>query len=87
MNAILIQLGSFLAAHETLLTAGISALFVAAVCTMPAKAPLIPADHPIQDVWTWIRDTLQTAVPAARMNHANGQNQNPLRPADPANQK
>ena len=39
----------------------IAALFVAGVCCMPATRP-----KGIDDWWTWLRDTLQTAVPAAR---------------------
>lgn len=44
----------------------VSALAVASVCTMPKKCPLLPEDHPLQEIWTWMRDSLQTAVPAAR---------------------
>ena len=45
------------------------ALFIAAVCTMPKKMPLVPEDNKIQELWTWFRDSLQTAVPAARANN------------------
>jgi hypothetical protein len=45
------------------------AVAVAAVCTMPKKAPLIPETSPLQELWNWLRDTLQTAVPAARARH------------------
>jgi hypothetical protein len=45
--------------------AGIGALFVASVCAMPAK---IPAS--VQEFWTWLRDSLQIAVPAARSHTA-----------------
>jgi hypothetical protein len=44
---------------EYLTTLGV--LFVAFVCTMPANLP-----QTLQDWWTWCRDGLQTAVPAAR---------------------
>ena len=44
---------------EYLTTVGL--LFVAFVCTMPQKIP-----QAAQDWWTWCRDGLQTAVPAAR---------------------
>ena len=47
--------------HETIYLGALSAVGIAGVCTMPA---LIPKS--IQEWWTWIRDTLQTAVPAAR---------------------
>ncbi len=39
----------------------VGALFVAGVCCMPATRP-----KGIDDWYTWFRDTLQTAVPAAR---------------------
>lgn len=47
----------------------LSALSIAAVVTMPE---LIPKS--LQDWWTWFRNALQTAVPAAR-NHQNPTNQ------------
>ena len=47
----------------------IGGLTVAAIVTMPIKAPLIPAESRLQELWTWLRDALQTAVPAARVNH------------------
>jgi len=43
-----------------------AALLVAGVCTMPQKMPLVPSDSRVQELWTWMRDALQTAVPAAR---------------------
>lgn len=46
----------------------LEALSIAAIVTMPRKAPLIHEDHPLQELWNWFRDTLQTAVPAARHN-------------------
>lgn len=45
----------------------VGALAIASVVTMPKMIPTS-----IQDLWTWLRDALQTAVPAARH-----QNQNP----------
>lgn len=51
----------------------LSALAIAGVCTMPAKIPAT-----LQEWWTWMRDSLQTAVPAAR-NH-----NNPQQPGGPA---
>lgn len=44
--------------------AAVGALFVAGVCAMPAKIP-----GSIQEFWTWLRDSLQIAVPAARATH------------------
>jgi len=38
-----------------------SAIVIAGVCMMPKNRP-----KTIDDWWTWMRDTLQTAVPAAR---------------------
>lgn len=38
-----------------------SALLVAIVCTMPENPPAS-----IREWWKWMRDSLQTAVPAAR---------------------
>lgn len=38
-----------------------SAIAIACVCMMPKNRP-----KSIDDWWTWFRDTLQTAVPAAR---------------------
>jgi hypothetical protein len=40
---------------------GLSVLFVAGVCVMPPAFP-----KSFQEWWTWLRDTLQTAIPAAR---------------------
>ena len=53
-------------------TAGLSVLFVAGVCVMPPKFP-----KSFQEWWTWLRDTLQTAIPAAR-------HKEPVLPQDPA---
>jgi hypothetical protein len=63
------------------------AFFVAAVCTMPRKCPLLPEESPLQEVWSWLRDTLQTAVPAARANnnHTPPPEVKPTPPAEPAN--
>ena len=47
------------------------ALTIAGICTAP---PLIP--RTAQDWWTWIRNTVQTATPAARVNHENPTQQN-----------
>lgn len=63
----------------------IGGLAVAGVCTMPAKCPLLSQDNPLQEVWTWLRDALQTAVPAARVNHYQVvPPPNPQPPAGPA---
>ena len=49
-----------------------SAICIASVCMMPEKIP-----SSFQDWWTWLRNTLQTAIPAAR-HHPNP-------PTDPPN--
>lgn len=41
-----------------------SAICIAAVCSMPKNIPTS-----FGELWTWMRDTLQTAVPAARAQH------------------
>ena len=78
MNQILANLQE----HWQIYTTAGTALFVAGVCTMPQKMPMVRANHPIQEIWTWVRDSLQTAVPAARAAHAN-----PTQPANPAQPK
>lgn len=57
--------------HVAFYSASASALFVAGVCTMPSALP-----RTLQEWWTWIREALQTAIPAAR-HPQNPQNQNP----------
>lgn len=42
-------------------TTAAGALFVAGICMMPETFP-----KTAQDWWSWMRNTLQTAVPAAR---------------------
>jgi predicted NBD/HSP70 family sugar kinase len=42
----------------------IGALAIASVVTMPEMIP-----QSAQDLWTWFRNALQTAVPAARARH------------------
>lgn len=58
--------------------AAISAICIAGVCMMPEKIPAT-----FQEWWTWFRDTLQTAVPAARAQRANGNHQQAQPPANP----
>jgi hypothetical protein len=52
--------------YVTVLGTTISVLTIAAICTMPEKCPLIRENHPVQELWKWLRDTVQTAVPASR---------------------
>lgn len=52
-----------------------SAVCIASVCTMPEKCVFIVGEPDtwwkklIQQLWTWVRNTLQTAVPAARASN------------------
>ena len=55
----------FAAQNFKLILGGLGLLAGAAVMAMPEK---IPAN--LQDLWTWTRETLQTAIPAKRpMTH------------------
>lgn len=56
----------FLLDHLTAESATLSVLGVAAVCTMPPEPPGVFSYFFGQATWTWLRDTLQTAIPAAR---------------------
>ncbi len=42
-------------------SAALGVLFVAAVSTMPPRIP-----KTVQECWEWMRESLQTAIPAAR---------------------
>jgi hypothetical protein len=42
-------------------TAALGVLCVAIVSTMPIDPP-----HSFKDLWRWVREALQTAIPAAR---------------------
>ena len=61
----------------------VGALAIAAVCTMPEKCVFIVGEINtgwkllVQQLWSWMRNTLQTAVPAAQANHPK-----PTPPAD-----
>jgi hypothetical protein len=48
-------------AHWGYYTGAAGALFVAGVCTMPPNPPVS-----FKELWQWVRDALQTAIPAAR---------------------
>lgn len=74
MNA-LSQLGAFLAYHWAAISAFAGVAAVAFVCTMPPNRP-----RSLDEWWTWLRNGLQTAVPAARHN------ENPTSP-NPKEQK
>ena len=69
MNVIGQAIVNYVGVHWEEFTAAAGVLFVAGVCTMPQKMPMVRADHPLQEPWTWLRDALQTAVPAARARH------------------
>ena len=51
----------------------LSAFAIASICTMPELLP-----KSAQDLWTWLRSSLQLAVPAARQRQAN-----PTQPENP----
>lgn len=61
--------------NMTAILASAGILFVAVVSCMPPDPP-----SSLRDYWHWVRESLQTAIPAARRNH----DQNPTPPADPA---
>ena len=54
-----------LASHWQAYGAAATALSVAAICCMPAERP-----RSLDAWWKWMRDSLQTAVPAARAHQA-----------------
>lgn len=62
--------------HWQALGIGSGVLGVAVVSTMPEKIPATA-----QDCWTWIREALQTSIPAARRH------ENPTQAAQPQQPK
>ncbi len=75
------SIGQAIAAHitanlATILTAG-GILFVAFVSCMPIDPP-----SSLVEYWRWVRESLQTAIPAARRNHI--EPPNPSQPVIPA---
>jgi hypothetical protein len=69
---------SFLAAHDVAVCSIASVLAAAFIHTMPAKFP-----GSLQEMWSWVRDGLQTAIPARRTEAP----ANPTMPAGPAQSK
>lgn len=65
------QFFQHIAQHLAAYGFGSGLLILGLITTMPA---LIPKSW--QDIWTWVRNALQTAVPAARHT-------NPTQPDDP----
>lgn len=61
MNSTLALIATHIERNWEIYTAAMGALFVAGVCMMPESFP-----KNAQDWWSWLRNTLQTAVPAAR---------------------
>ena len=65
LNALLLALAGLvkqIALHlETVFEVGSGALCIAVIHTWPARIP-----SRLQDWWTWAREALQTAIPAAR---------------------
>lgn len=64
----------------TVFEVGSGALFIAIVSTMPKKVPTR-----FQDYWDWVRDSLQTAIPATRAVHTEYPTV-PVAPAQPKEQ-
>lgn len=60
------QFGQQLALHWEGIAAGASPLIVAAIHTMPESAPGWIKHVFSQDMWTWLRDALQTMIPLTR---------------------
>jgi hypothetical protein len=61
MNVIWPAILNNLVSHWGAYSAAFSVLFVASVCTMPSNPPVS-----FRELWQWVRDALQTAIPAAR---------------------
>ncbi|HEX5426668.1 MAG TPA: hypothetical protein VFW94_24360 [Candidatus Acidoferrales bacterium] len=73
MNEVSQAASHFIAENFNYILSGIGLLLAAAVMSMPDNIP-----NNLQDLWTWARETLQTAIPVKRpINH------NPQPPADP----
>ena len=77
MNAILDNI----AKNWQVYTASAGVLFVAFVSCMPKNPPASMVEY-----WTWVREALQTAIPAARP-HINHDEPNPTKPVEPAQPK
>jgi hypothetical protein len=61
-------------AHLTSIGVSCGVVLIALIHTMPAEPPTS-----FRQMWSWFRDTLQTAIPASRSN--------PTPPAGPAQEK
>ena len=59
-------------ANYVAIEAAAGVLFVAFVSNMPKTPPASMVEY-----WQWVRDSLQTAIPAARAQHAAQQPENP----------
>jgi len=77
MNALLDAVAYNLYQHLTTIGVGSGVLFFAIVHNMPEIPPAS-----MQEYWTWVRDSLQTAIPVRQ-----GRNNRPTLPANPAQQK
>lgn len=78
MTTLVADFLNLIAHHLTAAGFGGGAFLIAVICTMPPEPPGFLRHICSQAMWTWIREALQTVVPAAR--HP----QNPSAPAAPA---
>lgn len=81
MNAITSALLDHISQNWVPISAAAGVLFVAVVSCMPPNPPTSMTEY-----WRWVRESLQTAIPAARRNHTEPP-ANPSSPADPAQPK
>lgn len=63
------------------ISAAAAVLFIAAVSCMPPDPPSTMTEY-----WRWVRESLQTAIPAARRNN-NHADPPPIQPEGPAKEK
>lgn len=81
MNVLASALMDHIQQNWVAISAAGGVLFVAVVSCMPPDPPAS-----IRDYWHWVRESLQTAIPAARRNHTDPP-PNPQPPAEPAQPK
>ncbi len=78
MNPLLGALGRYALEHLASIGVGAGIVAVSAIHNMPPQPP-----HSLRwidaDLWTWTRDTLQTAIPIRQVNPSH-----PTPPASPA---
>lgn len=74
MNALIDAVSTNLVQHLTSIGVGSGVLFFAVVHNMPENPPAS-----MQEYWTWVRDSLQTAIPVRQARP------HPTQPDTPAN--